>query len=183
MVVDTNVFNHFYAAGLVPQAGRLISQFPCPFVTLRSVYMREAQDAVRNQCIEKWRQSGQIKIVDGPERRRSLPKKERKLYRKIRRRARNDPTSKVDDQLVFVAADRGLPLVTTERPIRNVAKACGVRWHDFIDVADALREFDLLDRGEWQDLYVNWPVHSDKDTLTLYAESEEREADDRFECN
>ena len=182
MVVDTNVFNHFYAAGLVPQAGRLISQFPCPFVTLRSVYMREAQDAVRNQCIEPWRQADKVEIVDGPEKRQPLPKKERKLYKKIRRAARNDPTSKVDDQLVFVAANRDLPLVTTERPIRDVAQTFGVRWYDFIDVADALKEFDLLDRREWQDLYVNWPVHSDEDTLTLYAESDEREADGRFEC-
>lgn len=181
MIVDANALNFVFALGLFDDLKSLLQICSIPLTTIDHVYRRELQDAVRTKCDELIRESI-LEVEQDPYSRDDFERKERKVMRKLRRFTKNHPTSRCDDQLLFLASISSLELVTCEIRLAELAEERGVRCYDLLDILDALRASDLMDDVGWKSALKQWPADVSPDTLDLFMTSENRGGPERFDC-
>ena len=180
MVFDANFVIYFHSFDLWEELEEFLDQCGFRLTTTQSVYRGELSDGLRNGPLENLHDASKLSVVDNPRRRNDLSKQERKLFSRINRKGHKRPTSKVDQDLAWVAKNEDVPLLTCENQLTDLGQDLGIIVYDLIDGVDALRAANTIDKTTRRECFSEWPLDPHLTTQDLLNESQRRGA---FDCD
>jgi hypothetical protein len=183
LVVDANILIYVNGFGIWPAIFSFLTECRLTLIIIESVYRREVGDSLR-QTLDHMIDEEVLALIGDPDKVVQKPKSVRKLQKKILRKARHcRGTSPIDQQLLLVALRDGHPLITDERPLRELAEKCNAsNVYDLLDVIDALLAGQAIDDSSRNTLLSGNPGGRQTPPEELDAALAERGDIDRFGC-
>lgn len=180
MVFDANFVIYVHSFDLWEELKEFLGACNFRLVTTKKVHRVELSDGIRNGPLKDLHDASKLCVVDNPRRRNDLTKQERKLFSRINRKGHKRPTSKVDQDLAWVAKNEDIPLLTCEDQLTDLGQDLGIIVYDLIDGVDALRAATTIDKTTRRECFSAWPLDSHLTTQDLLNESQRRGT---FDCD
>lgn len=146
-VIDANMLVFMYRAGIRSSIENCLRTHKLQLHTIQSVMRSELQDKVRI-----WAESLQsdefLIVLNDPFKDRNSSKAVRKLIKRVERISKNRPLSQVDKQLLLLAIQQKVPLLTEEGPLSALSTAQGCLVLDEGALLRSLRDVGCISATE-----------------------------------